>query len=234
MRHAARLAAVPFFVFCFAGMLPGAAQAKALHLTYGGTTLLPGQEVEGFDNAWELESTTGGVSCTGFETDEGFLGKDESNGAKTDTISVERVFGPFSSNTECNSSVAGFQPTTRGVWFNAAENSFEVKGKLKLTASGKGEYVSSGAQDTIIALEAEEGIVCLWEVKKLKGTLAVPLSEGISISFSHQRLKFVKALPALGFKSAASCPRKMTLSTTVVLFVPLGGGAEAILVGSVS
>jgi hypothetical protein len=209
------------------------AAAETLHLKYEGISLTPGHEVEGYDTGWSLESTEGNVSCSASETNEGFLGADETNNEKKDQISVTTTFGGFYSNVNCSSTVAGFSPEARGIWFNGNTDSPEVKGKFKLSTKGKGEYLTAGPGDTVVALQnlSDLEVLCFYEAKKLKGTLG-PFPGSVYSIFSAQKVKLLKE--TLGFKSAATCPKHATVTTTVSFYIPLGGGLEAVLDGEVS
>jgi hypothetical protein len=207
---------------------------ETLHLKYDESTpLAPGQEVEGFDKAWSLESTEGNVSCSAVENNQGFLGADETNNEKKDQISVTTAFGAFASNFGCSSTVAGFTPEAHGLWLNGNTNSTAVKGTFKLSTKGKGEYITAGPEDTLLVLENLNNfeVLCFYEVKKLKGSLGA-FPGDVQDFFTAQKVKRLKEV--LGFKAAPTCPKHATVTTMVGFFVPLSGGLEAVLTGEVS
>ncbi len=231
MRRTIRLAGAVVLALCAGGILAGSAAASpTLHLFYSGSTeLTVGHEVEGYDTSWQLTSAEGNVSCVISENNEGFLGKDSTNNQKTDLISVESVFGGFYDDSSgCTSTVAGFTPVNRGIWFNGNTNSPGVAGEFKLGTKGTGEYASTAAKDTVAAIENTSGELCFWEVKKLKGT-QLP-GPPVNVSFKEQKVKLLKEV--LAHKSPKACPKKATISTSVAFYIPLGGGAEAELEGS--
>jgi hypothetical protein len=51
------------------------------------------------------------------------------------------------------------------------------------------------------------------------------------LTFTKDKLKALKSV--LGVPSAKTCPKKVTVSTTVDFYVQLGGGAEAPITGSI-
>lgn len=235
MKRASRLAGVALVALCIGGIFASGADAaaKALHLTYGGNKLSAGQEVEAHGTTWELQSTGGNVVCSHSEKNEGFLGKDETNDAKTDSISVETVFGAFEESAGCNITIPGFQ-SSRALWFNANTNSNEVKGKFKLSDSLKAEYVTDASQDTVIALESpESSYFCFWEVKKLKGATGSFPGEA-KASFTSQKLKLLKTATEFDVKSDPRCPKKVSLTTSFGFVAQLGKGNEGVIDGSVS
>ena len=233
MKPIAALAAT----LCLGGSIAGSAAAapKTLHLTYSHPTetkLSPGQQVEGWDRSWSLQTSAGSVSCYLNEHNEGFLGSDETNDQKTDYISVSSVFGGFSTNSECTSQIAVVGNPVRGIWFNGNTGDFDVTGKWKFGTKEVGEYLTAAPHDTVIGLESMTAprAFCLYEVKKLKGRLDV-FPEEVNLSFSNQKVKLLKTVP--GLKSAAGCPKTATVSTLVQFYVQLGGGEEAALAGNV-
>jgi hypothetical protein len=234
MKRASHMTGALLIALCLGSILAGGANAaaKSLHLTYEGSKLVVGHEVEAYDTAWEIRSTVGNVSCAHDEKNEGFLGKDETNDAKTDAISVEKAFGRFDESHECNITIPEFQ-ASRAVWANTNSNSSAVKGQFKLSSSRKAEYVTSSTGSTVIALESPGGSFCFWEVKKLKGTTG-SFPGHMTAAFENQKLKLLKEATEIKLKSSVACPKQATLTTSVRFYVPLGEGAEAALDGGVS
>jgi hypothetical protein len=237
MRSTMKLIALLAAALCLGASIAASASGapKTLHLTYSHPTevkLSPGQQVEGWDRSWSLETSAGSVYCYLNEHNEGFLGSDETNDQKMDYISVTSVFGGFSTNSECTSQIAVVGNPVRGIWFNGNTGDFDVAGKWKFGTKATGEYLTSASHDTVIGLESSTAprAYCLYEVKKLKGQLGV-YPEEINLSFSKQKVKLLKTLP--GLKSAAGCPKTAAVSTLVQFYVQLGAGEEASLGGNV-
>ncbi len=237
MRSPAKLIAALAATLCLGASIAGSAAAtpKTLHLTYGDppeASLSPGQQVEGWDRSWSLETSAGSVYCYANEHNEGFLGSDETNDQKWDYISVTSVFGGFSTNSECTSQIALLGNPVRGIWFNGNTGDYDVRGKWKFGTKASGDYLTGARLDTVIALESSTAprAYCLYEVKKLKGQLDV-YPEEVNLVFSNQKVKPLKAVP--GLKSAPGCPKTATVSTLVQFYVDLGAGKEAPLGGSV-
>jgi hypothetical protein len=211
-----------------------AAAAGTLHLAYTYESLehklTPGQAVEGYDYGWTIEAPEGAVSCLKAEHVEGFLGEDETNNEKTDVISSEKVFGSFYENGQCIGTIAALGSEVEGQWFNGNTDNEAAKGSFRLGTKGTGEFKSSAPLDNTIALRSVAGdFYCLYEAAKLKGPLEVGEAR---LTFTKDKLKALKSV--LGVPSAKTCPKKVTISTTVDFYVQLGGGAEAPITGSIS
>jgi len=235
MTNIVRLGGTVLVILVLGVLTAGGAAAKTptLDLTYENAShelvgLAAGQEIEAFDPSWTLETAAGNVSCSSEEATTGFRGSEETNNEKTDKLSATHTFHQFFAEAGCPSTLALVGSSVEGFWFNANTFGEAVKGLFTLGTKGKGEYATTGSQDTVIEIReaGATGPRCYYEVTKLKGTtpaFSTTTALAAYITFSKQKVKLLKLSDG-----SALCPKKATVSTGVGFYAPLGGSESAV------
>jgi hypothetical protein len=187
-----------------------AAKSSPLELSYsGGVPVSVGQSVEADAGTWALETSGGNISCTQTTGFDGTYGVDETNGEKTDKISVNEAINDFAADSGCTNTIP-FAGKTSLYIYN--ENTFlsNVKGKFSLSAKGKAEYTSDGAGDTALQAQWPETAggttFCSYELGKMKGTDGT-FPGDLYATFSKQKVKLI-----VGDSNSTLCPKSATVS----------------------
>ncbi len=198
-----------------------AAQASAkpsslqLRSTLG--PLQTGAPVDMAAESWTIETSIGTITCSGGEGGGGLLGSDQSNGGKTDKISVTEAQGAYAKDTCAGAINGGATSTVENGILPAIESG--VQGTFGVSANGKAEYKAAGKGKTMLVAFSKYSY-CTWELAKLKGTLGT-LPGPLQLTFSKQKLKVYKA------DSDGTCPKNATYTVKFGGWLMPSGESEA-------
>ena len=198
-----------------------AAQASAkpssLQLRSALGPLQTGAPVDMAAESWTIETSIGTITCSGGEEAGGLLGSDQSNGAKTDKISVTEAQGAYA-RTSCAGAINGGATSVveNGI-LPAIESG--VQGTFGVSANGKAEYKAAGKGKSMLVAFSKYSY-CTWELSKLKGKLGT-LPGPLQLTFSKQKLKVYKE------DSDGTCPKNATYTITFGGWLMPSGESEA-------
>jgi len=210
--------------FALMGLTAGQATAKSSSLQLRSTLgpVQTGAPVEMAAESWSIETSLGTITCSGGEEPGGLLGSDQSNGAKTDKISVTEAQGAYAKGTCSGAINGGASSVVENGILPAIESG--VQGSFGVSSNGKAEYKAAGKGKTMLVAFSKYSY-CTWELAKLKGKLGA-LPGPLQLTFPKQKLKIYKA------DSDGTCPKGATYTVTFGgWLMPAGESAAEALEG---
>ncbi len=198
-------------------LVPAAAQGRAMRLglTWEGEggpvhKLEPGELVDLLLSRFSVQTRSGGIECNpDFGVAPGLGGRDETNDEVTDKVGLDVVEGVIAGEYPCAESAPPDFPPVR-VFLEPGESILNLSGSMRRATI----KAAVPTEPITLALEYSGGLVCLYEAKKLAGTLQLPQPQpaGLSLVFDNQKLKLEQP------DTAAGCARTVSVDAS---FSPL-------------